>query len=122
MLQLDPSTHDFLVGADGDFVPVDNALAEACLNRLLVERGSCFWDPDFGSTLHELRRGLLTATFAEDLEDRVRDALAPLSAAGELTALAFEHAQGPGQWQVAVTVTDASATPVTLQLWLPITL
>lgn len=111
-LQLDTSV---------DLVRETNPVRQAVQLRLTTERGSCFWDVAFGSTLHELRQAKVTATFSVDLESRIRTALRPMTTAGELTILGFRHERPTkDRWHVQFFGADRGRRPITFDLFLEV--
>lgn len=118
-MRVDPATLD-LVFVAGDFQEASPAL-DAVRLRLHTERGSCFWDATFGSTLHQLVRAKITARTAVRIEDAIRVALAPMVRASELAIEGFAHEQPESdRWHVAVTLRDGQKRPVKFHLFLKV--
>lgn len=87
MAYVDPASHDLVQTAGHDLQTSSSPLQEAVIRRLLTERGSCFWDLAYGSTLHELPRLAIRQNMEGELEARARAALEPLRVAGKVRSL-----------------------------------
>lgn len=108
-------TRDLVVTGAKDLQRPASPLLQAIYLRLATHRGSCFWDPSFGSTLHELAASHPSAvTVARDVDARVRDALQPLIDSGDLKQLDVTVTrQGRHQVALAVSVKDAGRRTIT---------
>lgn len=87
MARIDPASRSYVLTAGGDFDSVANPVLEAVNIRLSTEKGSCFWDLDFGSELHTLRQAKVGPDILRRVEDLVLSALQPMVDAGELLDL-----------------------------------
>ena len=114
MAYLNPLTRDLVQTVDWDWLRVTNPTLEAIHIRLHTERGSCFWDLSFGSTLHLLPTETISADRVRDVEDRVRTALQPMVDAHEISGLTI-HATRVARNRVDLSVQclDAGRRPVT---------
>lgn len=121
MAAIDPTTRDLVLEADGRLgVPADPIAAAVDL-RISTHRGSCFWDPAFGSTLHELAQAKIGASFQQDLESRIRVALKPMVDDGRLADIAFEHSRSEAnRWDVRVVCLTAARTPIVATTWIEV--
>lgn len=120
MAYVDPTTQDLVLTLAQDVRGVASVedTAQRVYHRLFTQRGSCFWDRSFGSTLHELGRAKIGRTFQADVEDRVRRALQPLVDDGSITAIAFAHERAAtGRWHVQVQVQDRRHAVIPFDLW-----
>jgi len=87
--RLDPLTRDF-VATSGDFDSITNPTLEELQLRVLTHRGTCFWDLEFGSTLHRLPTEKIAGALERDVADRARDALRPMERAGQISGVRVE--------------------------------
>lgn len=90
MAYLDPLTRDFVLTRAHDLTAVSNPTLEEMLLRLGTQRGTCFWDLDFGSSLHLLPQEKIGPTTERDVENRARFALKPMIDAKQITGLALK--------------------------------
>ena len=118
---IDPATRDFVIEISGDLQEETLPTRQHLYFRLFTERGSCFWDMNFGSTLHELQQAKITRTFQVDLEDRVRTALADMIDEGEIDELAFTHERlGSNRWHCRIGCVDVAQRPLAFDLWVEV--
>ena len=86
--------------------------AQQLLLRLQTQKGTCFWDSSFGSTLHELPRTKLGPTAERDAEDRVRSALAPMVTSKAIGALTVQVQRAQNRLNLSVCCVDAGGNPI----------
>jgi len=83
---------------------------------LMVKKGSFFYDPTFGSRLHELQREKNTPSTARKAEDYCREALQWLLDAGKATRIDIyterDPAQDPHRLKLLVEATPANGPVV----------
>lgn len=87
MAYIDPLTRDYRQTAGHDWTPATHPLQEAVVRRLMTQRGTCFWDLSYGSTLHELVGAPARGNLTVDAEARVKAALRPLVEGGRIQSL-----------------------------------
>lgn len=116
MSRIDTVADDLATTPSLDLATTASALGDAMYLRLMTERGTCWWDPTFGSRLHELRsRGLTESTVAR-VEDAAREALAPLTSSGELTELSVTVTQAPNRVDLTLSGQDNRRRKIALSL------
>lgn len=121
MAHLDPILRDLVLTAGGDLQAVDNPTRQAVVLRLLTERGSCFWDLTFGSTLHEMPRAKIVANAERDAEDRARSALRPLLDSQEISALSISVSRvDRNRIEMAVSCRDAGQRPIQFTMFVAV--
>lgn len=94
--------------------------AETMINNiylsLIIEKGSFFYDPTFGSRLHELKREKNTPATARKAEDYCREALQWLLDTGKATRIDIyterDLAQDPHRLKALIEVTPANGPVV----------
>lgn len=113
MAYLDPLSRDFVLTSSNDLKGVDNPTLQGVVLRLMTERGSCFWDPDFGSTLHLVAREKGGPSTERDVADRARRALKPMVDDEDITDLTVQATRvDRGRVELAVRCLDAGRRPV----------
>lgn len=121
MALLDPTTRDLRFNGRRDMSPVDNETKQLVYHRLYTRAGSCFWDRAFGSTLHELDQAKIGRTFQQDLEDRIRVALKPLTTAKVVSLLSFQHERPSRErWHCRVELRDARQAPIPFDVFVAV--
>lgn len=119
MAQIGNITRDLALNSSGDIVREERPMVAAMFWRLAVQRGSCFWDHNFGSRLHLIRK--ITPTTRVEIEDAAREALQPMVDARELSELAFSHSQtGVNRWNFIVDARDSRQEPMRLSLFITV--
>ena len=114
MAFIDPLTRDYVATAGHDLAPPTHPAQEALARRLLTERGSAFWDPTYGSTLHELPRLAIRQNAEGEVMARARAALAPLLTSKVLTRVDVAASRvDRNRVELAVRALAANGTPVT---------
>lgn len=113
MAHIDSLTASYVLTAGTDLEAISNPTLESVYLRLSTHRGSCFWDPDLGSRLHELSATKATAGITREAEDLVAEALAPMVTAGELLDLeiATQIVQR-GRIEIVLRATDVARRPL----------
>lgn len=111
MAWVDPQTRDVVLDRSGRLSAKGQPAAEHLYRRVTTHRGSCAWDPSFGSALHELVKS--AADLERDAIARVEQAVQPMLDAGELVELEV-HAERVERGRLAIVIraTDAGLREV----------
>lgn len=121
MALLNSLTRDYAQTTGGDFEQLDNPTLESLKLRLMTQKGSCFWDLEFGSTLHELPRTKIGADVLRDVENRARTALAPMVRAKEILDLSVQVARtAVNRVEMALNCRDAGGRPLRFSTWVAV--
>lgn len=110
---IEPVEHDYVLTASDDLEQPDNPVLQSMVIRLLTWRGSCWWDLNFGSTLHLMPTEKLSGSIERDAETRAADALQPMLDAGELLELEVSAERvDRNRLELSVRCTDAGRRPL----------
>lgn len=109
-------------GSDGvmTFDPTTTIMNNVYLS-LMVEKGSFFQDPEFGSRLHLLKRAKNTEKTAALARAYCKEALEWLIRTGRATKIEvfsqIDKTQDPGRLKLLVQVTEASGQKISYELF-----
>ena len=117
---LDVDTTDIALVDSGDMGTTQDPVQQDALLRLKVRRGSCVWDPTFGSRLASLARTKVNARFAQDLESEVLECLKPLTLTGEVANITFQHQRLAGRWECRVAFRTRTQTKTSVRVTLEV--
>jgi len=113
MAYIDPSAAAFVQTPGNDLQRTDNTTLQSMWLRLATRRGSCFWDPDFGSRLHELVATKIGANVERVVVGHVEQALQPMTDAGELLDLEVAAQRvGRNRVEMVLRAFDAGLRPL----------
>lgn len=118
MADLDLGTGDLTLTTSRDFCRTSPVVVERVKVRLGTVRGSCAWDPLFGSRLTELRNRKLTDSTLLEAAAMVREALKPLVDAKDISALTVAVTRADtNRMEITVGYTAIGAGPVSFTTW-----
>lgn len=121
MAHLDSITRSLVLTRSRDVQRVANPTQQHMLLRLQTHRGTCWWDPTFGSTLHLLTQEKIGPAIERDVEDRARTALRPMTATRELLDLVMTAQRtATNRVELALRARDAGRRPITFSLWVAV--
>ncbi len=113
MVYINPTTADYVQTLGDDLQQADNPVLQSVYLRLATERGTCFWDPDFGSKLHTLAAAKIGPDIERQVVTLVEAALQPMVDAGELLDLAVAAQRvARNRVEFAVRFYDAGLRPL----------